>query len=327
MEPVARVFRLLALLQARRYWGGPELADALEVSSRTLRRDVARLRELGYPVEAHPGLAGGYELAAGAVLPPLVVDDEEAVAMALGVLGAVLSPVTGMAEASARALAKVIQVMPRHLRRRVEALATTTERVIPPPKIASVEPVVLTTIAQSCRDSERLEFDYVAGDGTHSSRLVEPYRLVALGSRLYLVAFDLGRRGWRSFRVDRLRSPSVTGSRFAPKELPAQDASSFVMAGITQASRPLRIEARVHAPAAEVARRVGHWASIEESGLTECNVTIRTDSLDLAVAALGLTGAEFEVVEPPELSGALESWSARLARGSPGQASSAGPLR
>src|SRR5258708_474288 len=199
-----RTLRLLSLLQARRYWPGGELAGRLGVSPRTLRRDVDRLRELGYPIQAQRGVEGGDQLAAGTALPPLVVDDDEAVALAVGLQAAAHGPVEGIAEASVRALAKVVQIMPSRLRRRVEALGAMTERATwgsaPQP---NVDPGVLTTVALACRDSERIRFSYTAADGQQAGRHVEPHRLALLGPRWYLVAYDLGPPDWRSFRLDR----------------------------------------------------------------------------------------------------------------------------
>src|SRR6202789_477064 len=224
-----RTLRLLSLLQAKRYWPGGELADRLGVSPRTLRRDVDRLRELGYPVEAQRGVDGGYQLAAGAALPPLVVDDEEAVALAVGLQAAAQGPVEGIADSSVRALAKVVQVMPARLRRRVEALtAMTVPAAWDGSARYALDPAVLTTIALACRDAERIRFGYTAADGTASARHVEPHRMVSLGRRWYLVGYDLDRQAWRSFRLDRLNEPAGTGARFRPRELPAEDAAAFV---------------------------------------------------------------------------------------------------
>lgn len=239
----SRTLRLLSLLQTHRYWPGTELADRLDVSLRTLRRDIDRLRDLGYPVDAQRGVDGGYQLAPGAGLPPLVVDDEEAVALAVGLLAAAQSPVAGTVEASVRALGKVVQVMPKRLRRRVDALLATTEPATWGPPTARVDADTLIAVAQACRDSERLDFDYTAADQVRSERHVEPHRLVSLGRNWYLVAYDLGRHNWRSFRLDRLAAPRPTGARFVPRDLPARDAADFVRAGIAQAPRPVVVDA------------------------------------------------------------------------------------
>ena len=194
----SRTLRLLSLLQTHRYWPGPELAARLDVSVRTLRRDIDRLRELGYPVEASRGVDGGYQLAAGAALPPLVLDDEEAVALAVGLQAAAQGGVAGIAESSVRALAKVVQVMPPRLRRRVDALRAMTVPLTWYSTAPSTDPAVLTALAQACRDTERLEFGYTSAAGERSDRHVEPLRLVSLGRRWYLVAYDLVRHDWRT---------------------------------------------------------------------------------------------------------------------------------
>ena len=295
-----RMLRLLSLLQTHRHWGGTELADRLEVSLRALRRDVDRLRELGYPVEAQRGVDGGYQLAAGAALPPLVLDDDEAVALALGLQATAQAGVAGVAEASAGALAKVVQVMPPRLRRRVEALRAVT--VSAGWGAAQAGPVVdaatLTTVAQACRDAVRLRFAYVAAGGDRTAREVEPARLVVLGRRWYLVAYDLDRHDWRSFRLDRLSAAAPTTVRFRPRELPAQDAADFVQAGLRQLPETVEIEVLVHAPAVDVERRIGAWSRVEpvDDG---CRVILHADQFEWPVLGLLQIGAEFDVVRPP----------------------------
>ena len=311
----SRTLRLLSLLQTHRYWPGAELAARLEVSVRTLRRDVDRLRELGYPVEANRGVDGGYQLAAGAAMPPLVLDDEEAVALAVGLQAAAQGGVAGVAEASVRALAKVIPVMPPRLRRRVEALRSATVPVSWSGGPA-VDPAVLTAIAQACRDTERLEFGYAAADGTRTQRHVEPFKLVPLGRRWYLVAYDLHRHGWRSFRLDRLDAPHATGARFRPRELPADDAAAFVRSGIEHAPWNHEVEAVVEAPPAAIRDRVGRWVTVEEIDDGRCRLRMTTDSLDWALLALGATGADFAVIGPPELRDRVRDWGERFARAS-----------
>src|SRR4051812_26541039 len=209
----SRTLRLLSLLQTHPYWPGAELADRLSVSVRTLRRDIDRIRELGYPVEAQRGVDGGYQLAAGAALPPLVLDDDEAVALALGLQAAAPGGVTGGAESSVRALAKVVQVMPPRLRRRVEALRAMTVAAGWTAEWSgpTVDAAALTTVAQACRDADRLRFAYVAADGTRSEREVEPARLGLVGGRWCPVAFDPGRAGVGRFPVGRAPGPSRPG--------------------------------------------------------------------------------------------------------------------
>jgi predicted DNA-binding transcriptional regulator YafY len=334
----SRSFRLLSLLQNHRYWSGAELAERLGVTARTLRRDVQRLRELGYPVQAHPGVDGGYQLAAGAALPPLVVDDEEAVALAVGLLLATAGslgagPVAGdrvagdraagevtVAEAAARALAKVVQVMPARLRRRAEAVAAMTEPATwssaRDGQPSAVNPSVLASTALACRDAERIRFDYTAASGERTQRHVEPHRLVTLDRRWYLVGYDLARLDWRNFRLDRIAGAvQATGARFRPRALPAADAAEFVRKSIaTSGPAVYQVEAVVEAPAAAVRERIGRWAAVEQAGPQQCRVTMTPSDLDWPIIALGLTGADFRVVSPPELAGRVDEWGARFTR-------------
>src|SRR4051794_23504046 len=250
----SRLLQLLSLLQARRDWPGGELADRLEVSGRTIRRDIERLRALGYPVESLTGPAGCYRLRAGTAMPPLLLDEDEAIAIAVGLRTAARASVTGIEESSIRALVKLEQVLPAHLRRRVAALAaaTTAPAVTGP----TVDPQHLTVIAGACRESECLRFDYRSRDGSDTRREVEPHSLVNLGRRWYLVAWDRRRDDWRTFRIDRLDRPAATGARFTARTLPAKDASTYVQGSISGA--PGRFEARVtvHASADEIASRL-----------------------------------------------------------------------
>jgi predicted DNA-binding transcriptional regulator YafY len=310
----SRTLRLLSLLQTHRYWPGNELAERLEISVRTLRRDVDRLRELGYPVDAQRGVDGGYQLAAGATLPPLLLDDEEAVALAIGLRTAAQGAVAGIEEASVRALAKVVQVMPPRLRRRVDALRTATV-----PAVWADGPMVdaglLTAVAQACRDEERLRFAYTTQNGEQTARHVEPHRLVSLGRRWYLVAYDLFRQDWRSFRLDRLDHPRLTGARFAPRTLPAKDAAAFVRAGIRNiANTSYAVEALIDAPAATVRATLGQWATIEEIADERCRLRMTVDNLNWPALALGSVNAEFEVIGPPELLSQIREWAARFTR-------------
>jgi predicted DNA-binding transcriptional regulator YafY len=309
----ARTLRLLSLLEGRRYWPGAELAERLQVSARTLRRDVDRLRELGYPIQAQRGVDGGYQLAAGTALPPLVVDDEEAVALAVSLQVAAQGGVEGTAEASMRALAKVIQVMPARLRRRVEALTSATVSASwGSTGQAAVDPAILTTAAMACRDAERLRFSYTAAGGEQTDRHVEPYRLVLLGRRWYLVGYDLTRQDWRSFRLDRLTGPHGTGARFRPRELPAADAAAFVQAGIGRATAVYEVEALVDAPAETVRERHGRYATVEEVSETRSRIRMTIDQLEWPMMLLGSLGVEFEVISPPELLDQVRDWARRF---------------
>ena len=312
----SRTLRLLSLLQTHRYWPGAQLAGRLGVSVRTLRRDVDRLRELGYPVEASRGVDGGYQLAAGGALPPLVIDDEEAVALTVGLQNAAQSTVAGVAESSLRALAKVTQVMPARLRRRAEALRAMTVPVQwgDDGNRPRVDADVLTTIALACRDTERLRFAYTAADDTRTDRHVEPLRLVSVGRRWYLVAYDLLRHDWRSFRLDRLTTPQPTGAPFRPRELPAADAAEFVRTGLGASAQAVEVEAIVDVPAAEARARNGQWSTIEEIDEGRARMRMTTDDLAWPMFALGILGAEFQVVHPPELVEALHEWGSRFGR-------------
>jgi len=313
----SRTLRLLSLLQTHRHWPGAELAERLGVSVRTLRRDIDRLRELGYPVAAQRGGDGGYQLAAGTALPPLVLDDDEAVAIAVGLMGAAQSSVTGTAEASVRALAKIVPVMPKRLRRRMDAVAAMTEPVSFSGPPTSVDASALTSLAQACRDSERVRFGYAAADGERTERHVEPHRLVSVGRRWYLVAYDLDRHDWRSFRLDRLADPATTGSRFAPRRLPAADAATFVREAIGHRAVAHRIEVMVEAPAAVAADRIGRWASVTPVDAGSCLVRMNADSLDWAVLALSAVDAEFTVRAPAELVERLDTLARRFSRAIP----------
>ena len=296
-----RLLELLSLLQSRRSWPGDELAARLDVSTRTLRRDVDRLRDLGYPVEARRGVDGGYELAAGAVLPPLLLDDDEAVAIGVGLHSAIQAgTIAGIEESSIRALSKVIQVMPRRLRRRIDALASM---IVPAPWQESADGVdadVLVTLAQACRDGDRVAFRYTARRGGTTNREVDPHRLVLTGRRWYLVAWDLDRSDWRTFRLDRLGVPERTGARAVPRRLPAADAGEFVRTNIENAARH-RVDVLVHADAATVRGRIGAWGSVDDLGPDRCRLLMTSDTLDWPLLALGAGGAEFEVSSPPEL--------------------------
>lgn len=308
----SRTLQLLSLLQNHRHWPGPELAARLGVSARTLRRDVDRLRELGYPVASQRGADGGYQLAPGAALPPLVLDDDESVALVVALHAAVQSSVAGVAESSVRALAKVVQVMPARLRRQAEALRAMT---VPAPWTtddAAVDPRVLTAVAQACRDDEILELAYTTREGARSDRRLEPHQLVLLGRRWYLVAWDLGRFDWRSFRVDRIEAPRATRDRFHRRELPVPDAAAFVRAGIEAQAGGYDVEVVVEAPADLVRARIGRWATVEPTGDAECRVRMTSDSLEWPAFALGVVAAPFTIVEPAELVVQVRHWGRRF---------------
>jgi predicted DNA-binding transcriptional regulator YafY len=311
----ARLLQLLTLLEARREWPGGELAERLGVTPRTIRSDIVRLRELGYPVEATPGVAGGYRLGAGAALPPLLLDDAEAVAVALALRSSAGGGVAGIEETSVQALVKLEQVLPSRLRRRVNALQAYTVAVtVSGP---TVDPPVLATIAAACRDLEVLRIDYVARDGTESVRAVEPLRLVHWGRRWYLVAWDRGRHAWRTFRADRLRLRTPNGPRFAPREPPAEDIAAYVTRSIRSA--PMRYEARVtvHAPAATIVERVPSQIVVEPVDDETCVVRAGAGSIEMLALYLGMMDADFTVTEPPELVSRVRMLAERFAGAAP----------
>jgi predicted DNA-binding transcriptional regulator YafY len=310
MSTGARMLQLLSLLQTHRYWSGPELAGRLEVSERTLRRDIERVRDLGYPVDAVRGVAGGYQLRAGGSLPPLLLSDEEAVAIAVGLRTAASGAVQGMEETAVQSLTKVLALMPPRLRRRMDAVADQT--VPAPLRGPTIDAAVLTTLAQGCRDTEIVEFGYTARDAAPETRQVEPHRLVSLGQRWYLVAYDRRRGDWRTFRVDRIREVALTGRRFSGHELPATDALEFVRAGIEQMPRRYDVRVLVHAPLDQVAAVVGRWAELHEVA-TGTVMTMRTDDLFWPLAVLATIDADFEVQSPAELRDQVANVSRRFA--------------
>jgi len=301
MNPSARMLRLLSLLQTHRYWPGEELSERLSVSPRTLRRDIDRLRELGYSVDASRGVAGGYQLRAGSSLPPLLLEDEEAVAIAVGLRTSAAGAVSGMEETSVQALTKVIALMPPRLRRRMDAVRSQTDNVVwgSGPVI---DPDVLTTLAQACRDDELVRFGYTARDADPTERRVEALRLVSLGRRWYLVAYDRDRQDWRSFRLDRITEVVRTGQRFRPRELPAEDALTFVQAGIRRMPQRYAVRVRIDADEPVVAQAVGHWGTVEaDPDKGGCMLSMNVDSLHWPLMVLGRLEADFEVEEPTEL--------------------------
>lgn len=305
-----RLLELLSLLQARRDWPGGELAARLAVSPRTVRRDVERLRDLGYPVESVRGPAGGYRLRAGAAMPPLLVDEEEAIAIAVGLRTAAGAAVAGIEEASLRALVKLEQVLPAHLRRRVRALGQAMATL--PGGGPEVDPQALAVLAAACRDGERVRFGYRGRDGVAARREAEPHALAHLGRRWYLVAWDVRREGWRTFRIDRLSRPAATGLRAAPRELPAPDAATFVRQSI--AAAPARYEARVTVRApAEAVRPPGGWGTVTPIDEATCELRTGDDDLRWLALRIAMLDADVEVHEPPELREHLLLLARRLA--------------
>jgi predicted DNA-binding transcriptional regulator YafY len=312
LQTSARLLRLLSLLQAHRDWTGADLASRLGVTTRTVRRDIEKLRDLGYPVHAAVGVAGGYRLGAGAALPPLLLDDEEAVAVAVGLRTAAGGSVAGIAESSVRALAKLEQVLPSRLRHRVKSLHSVTVPLIG--IVPTIDAETLTAIAAACRDHQRLRFDYRDRDGAESVRTSEPHRLVHTGRRWYLVAYDVDRQDWRTFRVDRLRPRTPTGPRFVPREAPV-DAAAYVSQAVTSA--PYRYQARflMYAPAEALADELSPTAGrIEPVDEQHCILHTGSNSLEHLALYVGLKGVDFDVLDPPELVEHVRTVGRRFAR-------------
>ncbi|MGI5483587.1 helix-turn-helix transcriptional regulator [Streptomyces lavendofoliae] len=314
LETSARLLRLLSLLQAHRDWSGADLAQRLGVTPRTVRRDVDRLRELGYPVHASPGTGGGYQLGAGAALPPLLLDDDEAVAVAVGLRTAAGSGIEGVGETSVGALAKLEQVLPDRLRRRVSALTTFTVPLLRAAE-SPVDPSVLTELAAACRDGERLRFEYRDHGGSATRRTVEPHRLVCTERRWYLVAWDVDRGDWRTFRADRIVPKPPHGPRFPPRTPPAEDLAAYVSEGVGRRAYAAQAVVRLHVPAAEAARVVGPMDGVlEAEGESTCLLRTGAASLDVLVIHVALMGLEFEVVEPRALEDHVRVVRDRLSR-------------
>lgn len=314
LETSARLLRLLSLLQSRRDWTGPQLAERLDVTTRTVRNDMDRLRGLGYPVDATCGVAGGYRLAIGSALPPLLLDDDEAVAVAIGLRTAARGNVAGIEESSVRALAKLERLLPPRVRRRISAVASAVVAlpVFGPP----IEADVLVPIAAACRDHERLRFAYVAHDGTGSARVTEPHRLVNAGRRWYLLAWDVDRCDWRTFRVDRIQLRLPAGPRFTPREMGDDEVAERIERGLGRATWQHRARVTVHAPAGELAGRVPDALTVEAIDDETCAVEVGSDSPAMLAVYLGMLGADFSVdpAAAPQLADQLRLLADRYAR-------------
>src|SRR5689334_18024146 len=314
-ETSGRLLRLLSLLQTPREWPGPELARRLDVSQRTVRNDVERLRQLGYPVLATRGSVGGYRLSAGTAMPPLLLDDDEAVAVAVALSTASGGAVGGMEETALRALTKLPQVLPKRLGGRVDALQAHTVRVANR-RGPDVEGKLLALLAAAARDREVLRFAYSDYSGSATERRVEPYRLVNWGMRWYLVAFDLERDDWRTFRCDRMSETRSVGHRFRLRELPAEDVAAYVASKTRQVQMKVTGRVVVHAPASVVEQRMGSWTqgSIEPLGEDRCCVQIGARSPADIAFWLGALDTDFEVDDSPELAAAVRRVAERYAR-------------
>ncbi|GAB3748120.1 helix-turn-helix transcriptional regulator [Nocardiopsis nanhaiensis] len=308
-----RLLRLLSLLQARREWSGGELTERLGVSARTLRRDVDRLRDLDYRVAGTPGAAGGYRLISGRDLPPLLLDDEEAVAIALA-----LTTATGVEESALRALAKLERVLPVRLRPRLTAVGGSAS-VVPHPDTPGVDPLVLGVLAACSRDRAVTDFAYSDRSGNLSERRVEPHHLVSHGGRWYLLAHDTDRDAWRTFRVDRLHGPRPTHGLFGPRELPAPDPATFLTRHFARGTYRHTVAVYLDLPEEEVRGRLygplpGRIAPL---GPDRCEVRVSADSLDLVcqyTAVVLSLGAAFTLDAPAEVRERLTTVAARISR-------------
>jgi predicted DNA-binding transcriptional regulator YafY len=315
VQTSARLLALLSLLQVRREWTGQELADRLGVGPRTIRRDVEKLRSLGYPVEAAPGVAGGYRLGSGGELPPLLLDDAEAVAVAVGLRTAAAGSISGIEETSIRALTKLEQVLPSRLRRRVSALSHATSAFsITGPQI---DADLLATLAAACRDGIRLQFAYVARDERATKRNTEPAAVVYSGYRWYLVAFDLDRDDWRTFRIDRIQGRVRDGGRCRRRAVPGGDPAAYVQRRLREggggdtAAEPGRIRLAVTATTAR--RRIpDRYATVEPDGEQACIVTTRGSWSRDFLVWMALLDEPMEILGPPQLVDAAKALVLRL---------------
>lgn len=315
LETSARLLRLLSLFQGRRYWSGADLAARLEITARTLRRDVDKLRQLGYPIHSASGTEGGYQLGAGTTMPPLLLDDEEAVAVALGLNRAASGAVHGVEEASMRALSKINQILPPRLNQRVAALQ---QMVVSSGRSDSpIDAKALTALADACRDQRTLTFPYQDHKGAATSRTVEPFRLVHTGRRWYLVAWDKNRADWRTFRVDRMAELPKPGPRFTPREPPAKDLFAYVSRGWwSSAQYHARIKLHVSAQIA-TARIADYFGLIEPLDDNACWFHAGASSWEHVAMHLSLTGFDFEVTTPPELVEQVRLLATRFQRATP----------
>ncbi|WP_350275999.1 WYL domain-containing protein [Kribbella sp. HUAS MG21] len=310
MDTATRLLRLLSLLHSRPQWDGAELAARLEVTPRTVRRDVTRLRSLGYPIDAEAGIGGGYRLGPGGRLPPLLLEDAEAVAIAVGLRVATTTTVSGVEEAALSALAKLHQVLPARLSEQVDAIAAHTTQ-LPQGELPAVDGDVLVTLAAGCRHVEGIRFRYRTHDGSQSERSVEPLQIVHTGRRWYLVARDRDRQAWRTFRVDRITQPVLTGSRYRFDDPP--DPVALVAQGTAITPWDIVARLRVHAPATTVVKRIPpSQGVVEEIDEDTCEVRFAANALGPLITQVGWISWPFEILDPPELREAVHEHARRL---------------
>lgn len=305
-----RTLRLLSLLQRRRYWPGLELADRLDISDRTLRRDIERLRDLGYTVESERGVDGGYRLAGSVGDAALLLEDDETTALAVA-LHSVAGESGELGEASLGALTKVLSMLRPEQRSSVEALCSVTAVGTSP--AASAPPLaVLDAIASSCRDQVRVSFDYVSADGSATSRYVEAHQILTVGTRWYLVAHDTDRDDWRTFRIDRISDPVPARNTFPPRQAPADDLREYVRAGMRGADDAHRVVVEVSTGGDGVRRLFGRWVEVEDLDQHRCRITMDADSFVWPTHIVTALDAPFSVVGPPEFARHLASVAGRI---------------
>ena len=300
------------MLQARRDWSGQDLASRLGVSTRTIRTDIERLRGLGYPVDATPGVGGGYRLGQGTTMPPLLLDDEEAVAVAVGLRTTTGAGVTGIEEASLRALVKLEQMLPSRLRHRIDTMRAATVSV--PGAGPTVDPEVLSAIAGAIRASERLRFTYVDHQGSQTARAADPERLVVWGRRWYLLAWDVDRDDWRTFRVDRITPKTPNGPRFKPRTLTDDEASRYVQRSTGTATWRYRARVRIHAPVDQVRPLLPKAVDVSAEGRDRCIIDVGSDTPHQLALYIGLLDTDFDILDAPELANAFVRLAERYQR-------------
>ncbi len=312
MKTSSRLLRLLALLPTRRSWTGEELAERLSVTTRTVRNDVERLRDAGYAIDSTSGVAGGYRLASGTELPPLLLDHDEATVVALALRRLTAGGGAGIEEASLRTLVKIEQVMPKTVRKRVKNVKETV--LMTPQAAPAIDVDVLSALAAACRDRLELRFDYTSHDRSQSARTAEPHRVVHDGRRWYLLAWDLDRADWRTFRVDRLKPRPPGGRRFVPRELPERDAAAYVARQVGRAAWDYRARVKVFTPAAELSGRLPAAVAVRALDAGSCVADVGSDSPQILAHYLAMLGADFEVLDGAELREPLMQLSRRFQR-------------
>lgn len=312
MATSTRILELLGLLQSRRQWPATDLAHRLGVSARTLRRDIEGLQELGYPIVSTRGTGGGYQLTAGASLPPLVLSQEEAAAVVVGLMHVAAGGAATHGDAALSAMAKIVQVLPAKIRNRINSLESMTATTTITQSSVITDIADLTTLSLACRDNESVQFEYRAASGEHSERRVEPYRIVNDTQRMYLIAYDLNRADWRTFRIDRMRNLQRTGRPYGRRTLPFDDPALYVRQQQRSSATGPQVRITIHAPTERVQAELSGYLEVIEIDAASCSVSgqlVRgVDSMQWIAFALGAIGAPFVVHEPQELTEHLAGW-------------------